>query len=77
MGISQTEIYVDLPPFSVLPGLKTKILKEDGVVELARNMSKLISGLYEAQFDHWRGSVYGPSNIREELSKASETVLGL
>ena len=77
LGISQTEIYVDLPPFSVLPGLKTKILKEDGVVELARNMSKLISGLYEAQFDHWRGSVYGPSNIREELSKASETVLGL
>ena len=76
LGVSQTEIYVDLPPFSVLPGLKTQILKEDGEVELARNMSKLISGLYEAQFDHWRGSVYGPSNIRKELSNASETVLG-
>ena len=66
-----------MPPFSVLPGLTTKILKEDGEVELARNMSKLISGLYEAQFDHWRGSIYGPSNIRKELSEASEVVLGL
>ena len=62
LGVSQTEIYVDLPKFSVLPGLKTQILKEDGEVDLARNMSKIISGLYEAQFDHWRCRVYGLQN---------------
>ena len=77
LGVSPTEIYVDLPKFSVLPGLKTKILKEDGEVDLARNMSKIISGLYEAQFDHWRCRVYGPSKIRKELKEVSEKVLGV
>ena len=77
LGVPSTEIYVDLPPLSVLPGLKTKILKEDGEVALARNMSKLISGLYEAQFDHWRCRVYGPSKINKELKKVSEKVLGV
>ena len=77
LGVSRTEIYVDLPKFSVLPGLKTQILKEDGEVDLARNMSKIISGLYEAQFDHWRCRVYGPSKIRKELKEVSEKVLGV
>ena len=40
-------------------------------------MSKIISGLYEAQFDHWRCRVYGPSKIRKELKEVSEKVLGV
>ncbi|HJM17358.1 MAG TPA: HD domain-containing protein [Candidatus Poseidoniia archaeon] len=77
LGISSSEVYVDIPPFSVLPGLKAKILKNNGDIDLARNLSRLVSGLYEAQFDHWRCRVYGPSNLREELTKVSGAVFGI
>jgi HD superfamily phosphohydrolase len=77
LGLNASDIYVDLPPLSVLPGLTVKILKDDNEVVLARNLSRLVSGLYEAQFDHWRGRVYGPSGIRDELSSESSKVLGL
>ena len=77
LGLDSSEIYVDIPPLTVVPGLKAKIVKENGDVVLARDVSKLVSGLYEAQFDHWRGSVYGPAAVRAELSTASIKVLGL
>ena len=77
LGLNASDIYVDLPPLSVVPGLTVKILKDNDEVVLARNHSRLISGLYEAQFDHWRGRVYGPSGIRDELSSESSKVLGL
>ena len=77
LGIDNSDIYVDIPPLTVVPGLKAKIMKENGKVTLAREMSKLISGLYEAQFDHWRASVYGPADSRDALSVASSKVLGL
>ena len=71
LGLNASDIYVDLPPLSVVPGLTVKILKDNDEVVLARNLSRLVSGLYEAQFDHWRGRVYGPSGIRDELSSES------
>jgi uncharacterized protein len=77
LGIDSSKIYVDIPKFSVMPGLKTKILKNDGTISLAHNESKLVSGLYEAQFDHWRGSVYGPSELRDEILAISKTVFGV
>ena len=77
LGIDSSDIYVDIPPLTVVPGLKAKIMKENGEVVLAREISKLVSGLYEAQFDHWRASVYGPADIRDALSVASSKVLGL
>ena len=77
LDISPSEIYVDIPSFSVLPGLKAKILRNNGEIELARNLSRLVSGLYEAQFDHWRCRVYGPSKIKEDLAKISANVLGI
>lgn len=77
LGINASEIYVDIPPFSVVPGLKVKILKNDGNIDLARNLSRLVSGLYEAQFDYWRCRVYAPSKIRKEVALASQSVLGI
>ena len=77
LGLNASDIYVDLPPLPVVPGLAVKILKDNDEVVLARNLSRLVSGLYEAQFDHWRGRVYGPSGIRDELSSESSKVLGL
>ena len=77
LEIDNSEIYVDIPPFSVMPGLKTKILKNNGDISLARDESKLVSSLYEAQFDHWRGSVYGPSKLRDEIVAVSKSVLGV
>tara|TARA_Y100000588_G_scaffold212970_1_gene227018 strand:+ start:34 stop:1182 length:1149 start_codon:yes stop_codon:yes gene_type:complete len=77
LSIDSSDIYVDIPPLTVVPGLKAKIMKENGEVVLARDMSKLVSGLYEAQFDHWRARVYGPADIRDALSVASSKVLGL
>jgi HD superfamily phosphohydrolase len=77
LEIDNSEIYVDIPPFSVMPGLKTKILKNNGDISHARDESKLVSSLYEAQFDHWRGSVYGPSKLRDEIVAVSKSVLGV
>ena len=77
LGVSASEIYVDIPPLPVVPGLKAKILKNDGNIDLARNLSRLLLGLYEAQFDHWRCSVYAPPRIRKEVASASQTVLGI
>jgi hypothetical protein len=77
LGLDSSDIYVDLPPLSVVPGLKVKILKDINEVVLARNLSKLVSGLYEAQFDHWRGRVYGPSGIEDKVSSEASKVLGL
>ena len=77
LGLNASDIYVDLPPLSVVPGLKVKILKDNAEVVLARNLSRLVSGLYEAQFDHWRGRVYGPSGIEDEVSSEASKVLGL
>ena len=77
LGLDASDIYVDLPPLSVVPGLKVKILKDNDEVVLARNLSRLVSGLYEAQFDHWRGRVYCPSEIEDEVSSEASKVLGL
>ena len=77
VGIDKSEIYVDLPPSTVVPSMKVRILKNDGVIDLARNLSRLVSGLYEAQFDHWRGRVYGPSDKHDEIKSVSKQVLGL
>ena len=77
LGVSASEIYVDIPPLPVVPGLKAKILKNDGNIDLARNLSRLLLGLYEAQFDHWRCSVYAPPRIRKEVASASQSVLGI
>ena len=77
MGLDASDIYVDLPPQSVVPGLKVKILKDNAEVVLARNLSRLVSGLYEAQFDHWRGRVYGPSGIEDKVLFEASKVLGL
>ena len=77
LGLDASDIYVDLPPLSVVPGLKVNILKDNDEVVLARNLSRLVSGLYEAQFDHWRGRVYGPSGIEDAVSSEASKVLGL
>jgi len=77
LGIPASDIYVDIPPFSVVPGLKAKILKNDGDIDLARNLSRLVLGLYEAQFDHWRCRVYAPSKIRKDVVSVSQSVLGI
>ena len=77
LGVSASEIYVDIPPLPVVPCLKAKILKNDGNIDLARNLSRLLLGLYEAQFDHWRCSVYAPPRIRKEVASASQSVLGV
>ena len=77
LNLDKSDIYVDIPLSTVVPSLKVKILKNDGEVDLARNLSRLVSGLYEAQFDHWRGRVYGPANLRNEIKSVSNQVLGL
>ena len=77
VGLDKSEIYVDIPPSTVVPSMKVRILKNDGEIDLARNLSRLVSGLYEAQFDHWRGRVYGPSDKYDEIKSVSKQVLGL
>ena len=57
--------------------MKVKILKADGQVDFAHNLSRVVAGLYEAQFDHWRGRVYGPSNFSEEITKEASKIHGI
>tara|TARA_B110000014_G_scaffold174686_1_gene124762 strand:- start:2401 stop:2931 length:531 start_codon:yes stop_codon:yes gene_type:complete len=77
LDIESSEIFMDLPPLKVVPAMKVKILKEDGTLDYASNMSTITKSLYEAQFDHWRCRLYGPSKLSEQVSKIAKRELGI
>jgi len=77
LDIDSSEIFMDLPPLKVVPAMKVKILKEDGTLDYASNMSTITKSLYEAQFDHWRCRIYGPSKLSDQVSKIAEQQLGI
>ena len=77
LDIHSSEIFMDLPPLKVVPAMKVKILKEDGTLDYASNMSTITKSLYEAQFDHWRCRIYGPSKLSDQVSKIAEQELGI
>ena len=77
LDIDSSEIFMDLPPLKVVPAMKVKILKEDGTLDYASNMSTITKSLYEAQFDHWRCRIYGPSKLSDQVSKIAEQELGI
>tara|TARA_B100000886_G_scaffold199690_1_gene137695 strand:+ start:706 stop:1878 length:1173 start_codon:yes stop_codon:yes gene_type:complete len=77
LDINSSEIFMDLPPFKVVPAMKVKILKEDGSLDYASNMSTITKSLYEAQFDHWRCRIYAPSKLSGEASKVASRELGI
>ena len=77
LDIDSSEIFMDLPPLKVVPAMKVKILKEDGTLDYASNMSTITKSLYEAQFDHWRCRIYGPSKLSDQVSKIAERELGI
>ena len=77
LEIESSEIFMDLPPLKVVPTMKVKILKEDGTLDYASNMSTITKSLYEAQFDHWRCRIYGPSKLSDQVSKIAERELGI
>ena len=77
LDINSSEIFMDLPPLKVVPAMKVKILKEDGTLDYASNMSTITKSLYEAQFDHWRCRIYGPSILSDQVSKIAERELGI
>ncbi len=77
LEIESSEIFMDLPPLKVVPAMKVKILKEDGTLDYASNMSTITKSLYEAQFDHWRCRIYGPSKLSEQVSKIAKRELGI
>ena len=57
--------------------MKVKILKEDGTLDYASNMSTITKSLYEAQFDHWRCRVYAPSKLSDQASEVARRELGI
>jgi|TARA_B100001094_G_scaffold132369_2_gene128270 hypothetical protein len=77
LDINATEIFMDLPPLKVVPTMKVKIIKEDGTLDYAINMSTITKSLYEAQFDHWRCRIYAPPDLAEEASKVAKKELGI
>jgi hypothetical protein len=77
LDLDVSEIYIDLPPLKVVPTMKVKILKEDGTLDYASNMSRITKSLYEAQFDHWRCRIYAPSKLYDEASKVAKQELGI
>jgi len=77
LDIDSSEIFMDLPPLKVVPAMKVKIIKEDGTLDYANNMSTITKSLYEAQFDHWRCRIYAPPNLSEEASKIAKQELGI
>ena len=77
LGIDSSKVFMDLPPLKVVPDMKVKILKEDGSLDYASNMSTITKSLYEAQFDHWRCRIYAPASLSEEASKITKRELGL
>ena len=77
LDLDVSEIYIDLPPLKVVPTMKVKILKEDGTLDYASNMSRITKSLYEAQFDHWRCRIYAPSKLYGEALKVTKQELGI
>ena len=77
LEIDSSEIFMDLPPLKVVPAMKVKILKEDGTLDYASNMSTITKSLYEAQFDHWRCRIYAPPDLSEAASKIAKQELGI
>ena len=77
LDIETSEIFMDLPPFKVVPEMKVKILKEDGTLDYASNMSTITKSLYEAQFDHWRCRIYAPPKISIQASEVAKRELGI
>ena len=77
LEIHTSEIFMDLPPLKVVSAMKVKILKEDGTLDYASNMSTITKNLYEAQFDHWRCRIYAPSKLSSQASKIAKRELGI
>ena len=77
LDLDVSEIYIDLPPLKVVPTMKVKILKEDGTLDYASNMSRITKSLYEAQFDYWRCRIYAPPKLYDEASKVAKQELGI
>ena len=77
LDISNSEIFMDLPPLKVVSAMKVKIIKEDGNLDYASNMSTIIKNLYEAQFDHWRCRLYAPSKLSNEATTIAKRELGI
>tara|TARA_Y100001980_G_C14544214_1_gene323241 strand:+ start:1038 stop:2210 length:1173 start_codon:yes stop_codon:yes gene_type:complete len=77
LDIEPSEIFMDLPPFKVVPEMKVKILKEDGTLDYASNMSTITKSLYEAQFDHWRCRIYAPPEMSSQASEVAKRELGI
>ena len=77
LNIDSSQIFMDLPPFKVVPAMKVKILKEDGTLDYASNMSTITKSLYEAQFDHWRCRIYAPSKLSVQATEVANRELGI
>ena len=77
LDIDSSQIFMDLPPLKVVPAMKVKILKEDGTLDYASNMSTITKSLYEAQFDHWRCRIYAPSKLSDQASEVARRELGI
>ena len=77
LDIESSQIFMDLPPFKVVPAMKVKILKEDGNLDYASNMSTITKSLYEAQFDHWRCRIYAPSKMSDRATEIASRELGI
>ena len=77
LDIDKSEIFMDIPPLKVVPTMKVKILKEDGTLDYASNMSTITKSLYEAQFDHWRCRIYAPPELSHQASKIAKQELGI
>ena len=68
---------MDLPPLKVVPDMKVKILKEDGTLDYASNLSTITKNLYEAQFDHWRCRIYAPPKLSSQATEVANRELGI
>jgi len=77
LDIDSSQIFMDLPPLKVVPAMKVKILKEDGTLDYASNMSTITKSLYEAQFDHWRCRIYAPSKLSIQATEVANRELGI
>lgn len=77
LNIDSSEVFMDLPPLKVVPDMKVKILKEDGTLDYASNLSTITKNLYEAQFDHWRCRIYAPPKLSSQATEVANRELGI
>ncbi|HEV8361069.1 MAG TPA: HD domain-containing protein [Candidatus Thermoplasmatota archaeon] len=75
-GCDPRLVIVDLPDMPVVREVRALVVDPEGKAQPLSARSSLVASLPKAQLDHWRLRVFGPSEARGALARATRARLG-